>query len=288
MTHRLRAVPAACALLLISSAAATQNTVSPLPSTAPPPEARPALADEAPAEAEAAPRRQHLPATGAPVPTPRSPEAEKQESGPRLDTQTRRSIGRHNAAPAPRPPAVAEARLESDCRGRLNELGADFGAQSPIGEAQGCSLPFPLTVSRLSADVSVEPPAVMNCAMAEAAARFVRDVVSPAAQSIYGSALTSVAGVSGYTCRPRNGSTKLSEHAFGNALDISRFVFADGTAIDVGNATPDDKARRFLALIRTAACGPFKTVLGPGSDADHADHLHVDLAGRREGATFCQ
>lgn len=284
MTPRLRALRAACALLLIPSAAAAQNTVSPLPSTAPAPEIRPTQAKEAPADA----RRQRLPATGAaPVPTPRSPEVAKQES-PRLDTQTRRSIGRHNAAPAPRPPTVADVQAEGDCRERLNELRIGFEAQSPIGEAQGCSLPFPLMVSRLSGDVSVEPPAVMNCAMAEAAAGFVRDVVSPAAQSIYGSDLASVAGVSGYTCRPRNGSTKLSEHAFGNALDISRFVLADGTAIDVGNATPDDKARRFLALIRTAACGPFKTVLGPGSDADHADHLHVDLAERREGATFCQ
>ncbi|TIQ63130.1 MAG: extensin family protein, partial [Mesorhizobium sp.] len=36
------------------------------------------------------------------------------------------------------------------------------------------------------------------------------------------------------------------------------------------------------------ACGPFKTVLGPGSDADHSLHLHLDLAPRRNGGTFCQ
>jgi hypothetical protein len=40
--------------------------------------------------------------------------------------------------------------------------------------------------------------------------------------------------------------------------------------------------------VRKAACGPFKTVLGPGSDADHALHFHFDLAPRRHGGTFCQ
>jgi hypothetical protein len=51
---------------------------------------------------------------------------------------------------------------------------------------------------------------------------------------------------------------------------------------------PDPKAAKFLGAIRKAACGPFKTVLGPGSDADHALHFHFDLAPRRNGGTFCQ
>jgi hypothetical protein len=32
-----------------------------------------------------------------------------------------------------------------------------------------------------------------------------------------------------------------------------------------------------MAAFRTAACGWFTTVLGPGSDAAHADHLHLDI-----------
>ncbi|TIT86210.1 MAG: extensin family protein, partial [Mesorhizobium sp.] len=44
---------------------------------------------------------------------------------------------------------------------------------------------------------------------------------------------------------------------------------------------------KFLNTVRKAACGPFKTVLGPGSDPDHALHFHFDLEPRRNGGTFC-
>ena len=36
--------------------------------------------------------------------------------------------------------------------------------------------------------------------------------------------------------------------------------------------------RDVVDSVRTAACGWFTTVLGPGSDAAHTDHLHVDIA----------
>ena len=63
----------------------------------------------------------------------------------------------------------------------------------------------------------------------------------------------------------------------------------DPRLIDLPRAATDDaKARDFLDRIRKAACSPFTTVLGPGSDADHATHFHFDLAKRRNGSTFCQ
>jgi hypothetical protein len=57
--------------------------------------------------------------------------------------------------------------------------------------------------------------------------------------------------------------------------------------MDVKADAPEAEAK-FLDALRKAACGPFKTVLGPGSDADHALHFHFDLAPRRHGGTFCQ
>ena len=107
------------------------------------------------------------------------------------------------------------------------------------------------------------------------------------AKDEFGSPLKSIQQASGYVCRPRNGTAKLSEHAFGNAVDIASFTLTDGTVITVG-ATRNPKHSQFLSKMRTAACGPFKTVLGPGSDGDHADHFHLDLAMRRNGGTFCQ
>jgi hypothetical protein len=112
-------------------------------------------------------------------------------------------------------------------------------------------------------------------------------VIQPAAQRDFGEDLVSIAQASAYVCRPRNGTLKLSEHAFGNALDIASLVLSKGSRIDV-KAGGDAKHTDFLADLRTAACGPFKTVLGPGSNADHATHLHLDLAPRRNGGTYCK
>jgi hypothetical protein len=36
-------------------------------------------------------------------------------------------------------------------------------------------------------------------------------------------------------------------------------------------------SRNLIRTLRTTACGYFTTILGPGSNASHADHLHFDL-----------
>ena len=185
------------------------------------------------------------------------------------------------------PRAATMPATESACRARLRKLGVEFTEGEPQKDAAGCSLPWPVAVKTLGRKIDIEPAALMNCTLAETAARFAQTVVSPAARSAYGAELKTIGQASTYVCRPRNGSSKLSEHAFGNALDIARFTLSDDTAIDVEPA-PDEKAAKFLGRVRAAACGPFKTVLGPGSDADHAWHFHLDLAPRRNGGTFCQ
>jgi hypothetical protein len=192
--------------------------------------------------------------------------------------------------PDPRSNAPRSATMPADeatCRARLNTLGVRFEERPPESSASGCALPYPIDVKTLGKGVELTPDALMNCNLAEAAARFTADVIAPAARRTYGEELKSVSQVSAYVCRPRHGTDKLSEHAFGNAIDIGHFSLSKGTEIDVAPA-PDEKAAKFLADIRKGACGPFKTVLGPGSDADHARHLHFDLAPRKHGDTFCQ
>ncbi|MDR7219746.1 extensin family protein [Aminobacter aminovorans] len=176
---------------------------------------------------------------------------------------------------------------ETACRTRLKVLGAEFEEHVAQSDADGCALPFPLKLKRLSRSIDIEPDAIINCATAEASARFAANIIAPAAKTTFGEELTAVGQASAYVCRPRNGTRKLSEHAFGNALDIARFTLSGGTSVDVEPAPPEKNAK-FLSTVREAACGPFKTVLGPGSDADHAQHLHFDLAPRKNGSTFCQ
>ena len=141
-------------------------------------------------------------------------------------------------------------------------------------------------VKSLGKDIGLQPDAEMNCAMAEAAARFAKDIISPAAQNVFSQPLKSITHASAYVCRPRNGTRKLSEHAFGNALDISSFKLSDDTTVAV-EPTPPEKHGVFVGKVRSAACGKFKTVLGPG-DPDHSEHLHFDLAPRRHGGTVCE
>ena len=192
--------------------------------------------------------------------------------------------------PDPRSNAARSATLPADeaaCRARLSALGVGFVERPPESSESGCALPYPIFVNTLGKDIDLAPDALMNCNLAEALARFAASVIEPAARNVYGEELKSVSQVSTYVCRPRNGTAKLSEHAFGNAIDIGHFSLSKGTEIDVAPAS-DEKATKFIAEIRNAACGPFKTVLGPGSDADHARHLHFDLAPRKDGSTFCQ
>ena len=154
--------------------------------------------------------------------------------------------------------------------------------------ASGCALPYPISVTRLGKALDLVPEGRMNCAMAEALARFAANIVQPAAMKILGTDVENIAHASAYVCRPRHNGAKLSEHAFGNALDIASFTLKGGTSVAVGLSIPEEKQQEFLDHIRKEACGPFKTVLGPGSDADHATHLHLDLAPRRSGSTLCQ
>ncbi len=198
----------------------------------------------------------------------------------------------------PPPPPDPRSALRADpsgklpddeiaCRRRLSELGVKFTPRPAETDPLGCSIPYPIVVKSLGPEFELAPDAEMNCAMAEAAARFAKDVVSPAAQDIFGETLKSISHASAYVCRPRNGTNKLSEHAFGNALDIASFKLSGGTTVAVEPAPPE-KNLKFLTRVRGSACGPFKTVLGPGSNSDHAEHLHFDLAPRKHGGTVCE
>lgn len=233
-------------------------------------------AQKAPEPAQVAPAAEE-----APVPAPRPAEPKQETKEP----NTPKAIEEAPKAVAP-PPALPSAE-ELACRTRLTMMGATFKEAKGVHEPNGCSMPFPVEISRLTDKIEIVAPVTLNCATAETSARFIRDVASPAAKTQLGAEIKTVTQASGFVCRPRNGTTKLSEHAFGNALDIASFTLTDGKVIAVEPAPPPAN-EKFLRTVRAAACGPFKTVLGPGSDADHAQHFHFDLAKRKNGGTFCQ
>ena len=122
--------------------------------------------------------------------------------------------------------------------------------------------------------------------MAEAVAEWVRDDVGAAAAEL-GAPLASITGYDSYECRPRNNiaGAKLSEHGKGNALDVGSVKLRNGATF---NLTDPSVSRPFREQMRTLACARFTTVLGPGSDGYHNDHIHLDLAARSHGYRICQ
>jgi hypothetical protein len=122
--------------------------------------------------------------------------------------------------------------------------------------------------------------------MAEAIVHFVRQDLAPAAAGM-GAALRAVENYDSYDCRGRNrvSGAVLSQHGLANALDIRAVRLKDGRVVRPADA---GAPREFRAAMKAAVCGRFTTVLGPGSDGYHEDHIHVDLAERHSGYRICQ
>jgi len=134
--------------------------------------------------------------------------------------------------------------------------------------------------------VPLDQPAMLRCSMAEALVHWIRDDVGPAA-STEDSPLAAIASYESYQCRGRNrvAGAKLSEHGKANAIDIIGVRLASGRML---NWTDVTAGRAFRERIKASACARFMTVLGPGSDGYHEDHIHLDLAERRSGYKLCQ
>ena len=186
--------------------------------------------------------------------------------------------------------ALPPEELEA-CLARLDALGVTWERAEPIADetSADCGIENPLTVSEILPGLALEPPATLRCDTAEALALWSHVIVRPAAGRLSErGALTAIRQGTGYYCRPRADGA-LSEHSFGNAVDVMAFVFADGPPVAVEPRERDGTmAEAFQDAVRAGACLWFTTVLGPGTDADHADHLHLDIKARDGGFRLCQ
>jgi hypothetical protein len=134
--------------------------------------------------------------------------------------------------------------------------------------------------------VALSPPAIVHCTFAEAIVQWVRQDLVPAVRPL-GASLRSIDNYSSYDCRGRNRvvGAKLSEHGKGNALDMRSFMLADGKVVGLTDPEVDKDLREAL---RKNMCARFTTVLGPGSDGYHENHVHVDRAERHGGHRLCR
>jgi hypothetical protein len=153
-----------------------------------------------------------------------------------------------------------------------------------LGPAQGNS------VAALG-PVAVKPVATLACPIVSALDRWLADSVQPAAMRWFGQRVVEIKQISAYSCRGMNGNphAHISEHAFGNALDIAAFTLADGRRISVKDGwkgMPEEQG--FLRDVQASACRHFTTVLAPGSNVYHYNHIHVDLMRRASRRQICE
>jgi hypothetical protein len=153
----------------------------------------------------------------------------------------------------------------------------------PLGPSRA-----PLTAA--AGPVAVTPAATLACPIVSALDQWIANSVQPAAMHWFGQPVVEIKQISAYSCRGMNGdpNAHISEHAFGNALDIAAFTLADGHKFTVQNGwkgAPEEQG--FLRDVQAAACEQFTTVLAPGSNSFHYNHIHVDLMRRRNGRRAC-
>jgi len=168
------------------------------------------------------------------------------------------------------------------CLARLDERQVDYRPLDKIDAAQSwCQVDTAVRVKRTTA--GLDKPATMSCALAARLDQFEREVLQPLAREELGRRVVRINHLGSFSCRTRNGGGRLSQHALGRAIDIAGFRLADGTTIGVAQDWAGSGAnRQFLRHLARRACQYFSVVLTPDSDADHHDHIHLDIGPDRK------
>ena len=277
-----------------------------------------------PAQKPAEPKAEATPDTPVATPRPRpatdDPPAGKTPSGDRRDAGTseakpdegsgqkaqesREAKPEEQDAPAATTPeaepepkisaVVAEdpAKFEA-CLRDLKALGAQFETQEPIKDEDGvCGIEKPILMTQALPGVALSDPSPMRCEAALALSHWLKDTVQPTlALALPDQKITGVRNAPAYTCRKRNGAEtgKISEHARGNAIDIIGLDLSNGEPVAMTPKAEDPTLTgAFQRTITAGACLHFTTVLSPGSDATHQDHLHLDVLERKGGYRYCR
>jgi hypothetical protein len=227
-----------------------------------------------------------------PLPKPRPAEAPaKQPEKPEPAKQTPAETAKpaetvrpaEPAAPAPPPPPSA-------CRLALTEEIAIAPSIPDIHGPGGCGgedlVRLEAVVLPDKHQVAVKPAAILRCKMASAIADWIRTDMTPLAKSL-GSIISDLDNFDSYECRGRNrvAGALLSEHGRANALDVRALKLANGQSISLTDRTV---SRELRESVLHSVCARFTTVLGPGSDWYHEDHIHLDLMERHNNYKICQ
>ena len=225
-----------------------------------------------------------------PLPRPRPAEAPQTEPDKPEPGPTAAEKPAPAEPPKPAEPATPAVPTPSACRLALTEAIAIAPSVPDVHGAGGCGgedlVRLEAIVLPDKRQVAVKPAAILRCAMASEIADWIRTDIAPLAQGL-GSTISDLDNFDSFECRGRNRvvGAQLSEHGRANALDVRAFNLANGHSISLTDRTVPRDLRE---TVLHSACARFSTVLGPGSDWYHEDHIHLDLMERRNNYKICQ
>jgi hypothetical protein len=219
-----------------------------------------------------------------PMPRPRPadmPGARSQETAPNREAPVDKTA-----------PADGQACLHA-----LALAGFEFEETTPPAANPACVIEAPVRLKAIK--ILSRPPTlirlpdepILSCKFVEHFGHWLGDLAGPLIAGRLNSDAKAVRTGPGYECRNRNRAenAKLSAHANGLAIDILSFELTNGQTLTI-KPSGDERARATVEALRTSACGWFTTVLGPGSDTAHAEHMHVDILphGSSDRYRICQ
>ena len=183
----------------------------------------------------------------------------------------------------PQRPAWRAAAENACFAAKRVRLSAYVQMAAEIAGPSICGLTRPLKVVALQdGAVQMSTTATLDCSMVAELDTWLSETVQPAAEARFGARVARIDTMGSYACRGMNNQTgaRLSEHAFANALDIGGFTLVDGRQIVIRRdwTRGDEQTQAFLRDTQRGACSVFTTVLAPGSNGFHYDHIHLDLA----------
>lgn len=183
---------------------------------------------------------------------------------------------------------VAPPVALADCNARLERMGVrSEPATLPLVERRGMVCGAPQAVRYLGGpqNISFSPRPVTTCQLALGLARF-ESVAQRLSLQYLGARIKSIRQGGTYNCRPMARFRLVSEHSYGNAIDLYEFTLVDGRKVNVlrhfgaPSTEPAGAEGRFLRALARAAFDEnvFSVVVTRFFDELHRDHIHLDMA----------
>jgi hypothetical protein len=157
----------------------------------------------------------------------------------------------------------------------LSRAGLNFKPAPQKGVGTSCELDDAVELTHL-VKAKLKPEDT-RCNIAARLYMWERNIVQPEALRQFGESVAEITHFGSYSCRTIRGSSYMSEHATGNAFDISGFKLKSGRVISILRDWDKGQSSDFLHVVHDGLCNYFNLTLSPDYNADHKDHFHVDM-----------